>query len=1064
MNNLKNLTKALSRLNKAQLEAVKTINGPVMVIAGPGTGKTEVLTLRIANILATEDIDPSSILALTFTDMAAKNMYKRLSSILGIKVASRVRISTFHSFASSVIDEHPDFFEHIGTEPINDILKVDILNEILEQGDFKNIKKYLKSPFKKVSDIASVISSIKKEGILPDDFKKIIEMEAELVDPDKISSKQKKIVFLKSMERWKELVQIYDLYNKALFKKGYYDFEDMIIEVKKAFETNKDLLLDYKENIFYYLVDEYQDTNNLQNEIIFLLSKDEIDDISNVFVVGDPNQSIFRFQGASIENTFNFLKKFKNAKVINLKTGYRCHQHVYDNASNIISSIDLSLSELEVKDKIQDLVNGLKKPLISFKTLKNDNEPKIIYAKTKEVSLIPFFVARQIKKLIKNKDCSYKDIAVLFTKNSYVNDYIEVFEKYNIPYQSIGNYNLLSKRYINQIVTFFKFLYAYKYGSEDLSELLFKVLNFEWVDINLDITLKLIRLLSITSVDFFSLDIDSINEIEFSQYYSNFKNSLVFTETEKNQLKQFKNDINDILVYADNNDFISTFVYFLQKFDLLKFLRTKSDSIRNIYDLNNLFSILKSWVSLNHDFTIKDFVKNFNTVKNENIKLVNFNELLDLDSVVLSTVHKAKGKEWKYVFIVNFFDKVWGRSRGSSNFKMPKSMFITNKVIDEKEKKEYDERRNFYVALTRAKEKVFLVSADKKMDQTRIQDLKDSIFLSDLQNFDILRDKELDENPSTEIEKLFQFGSFYARDLNIEAFFKDLVSDFYLYSTALDKYLRNDIEFVEDVLLKVPKAKQVHQCFGTAIHAAFEFSNRFFMANGSWPDINKILEKYESALKKEILSDEDFKDRLSFGKKVLKNYFAFYKNEKKPKIFGAELRFGKSGHKVVIEDVPISGRIDRIDYSDKLASLVVVDYKTGKPKSLKDIKGINKSSVQGREVELDSSIRGSMKRQLLFYKLLIENDPLLPYIVETGIFDFVQDKEDSYKLNETVALKKVTLTLTKEDSLKLKELILQVSKEIKELKFLDNYINYINSGQSIEEFVQKQKYKNIMNL
>ncbi|TWW09024.1 hypothetical protein E3A20_18450, partial [Planctomyces bekefii] len=352
-----------SQLNPAQKQAVDSIEGPVMVIAGPGTGKTQILAMRIARILADPDlqVNPSNILCLTFTESATVAMRKRLISIIG-PTAYQIRIHTFHSFCNEVIKENSDKFFY--ADQITDLQKIQAMTGFIEALDVESPLKPFGDKFFYRKELLSVIQTLKRESITPqmlmeitleiesfiqknyDDIIAFVSRHAKsLKDEDcdlflekihvknpespfaimfqdfrdqneKISDFKSKIKsFVENAEKdspkHKELVKIYEQYQNFLAVNKIYDFEDMILRVVNLFKLDSELLARYQEQFQYILVDEYQDTNGAQNELVSLLLS-FYQENPNIFVVGDDDQSIFRFQGASLENIIRFYRLYKN--------------------------------------------------------------------------------------------------------------------------------------------------------------------------------------------------------------------------------------------------------------------------------------------------------------------------------------------------------------------------------------------------------------------------------------------------------------------------------------------------------------------------------------------------------------------------------------------------------------------------------------------------------------------------------------------------------------------------------------------------------------------------------
>lgn len=347
------------RLNTEQKQAVDTIDGPVMVIAGPGTGKTTILTLHIANILRLTDTPASGILAISFTDAGVKAMRMKLREVIGAR-ADEVRIYTFHSFASAVIAEFPEHFVHIArAQQMTDIEAQELVRGILKDKKFKMIRP-LGEPDHYVSSILKAISDAKREALTPEMVRDFARSEAERIskDPDSISTRgatkgQLKAEARKQIEKAEKTLLFADVYEAYEAKKRAggsgaaggvnsgaaarkIDFDDLIFELLQAIRTDELLRSLIQEKYLYLLVDEHQDTNDSQNAIIRAIA--DFFDSPNLFVVGDEKQAIYRFQGASVQNFLRFQNAWKNMQVISLEENYRSHQHILDAGFSLIEN------------------------------------------------------------------------------------------------------------------------------------------------------------------------------------------------------------------------------------------------------------------------------------------------------------------------------------------------------------------------------------------------------------------------------------------------------------------------------------------------------------------------------------------------------------------------------------------------------------------------------------------------------------------------------------------------------------------------------------------------------
>ncbi|MCH8244685.1 UvrD-helicase domain-containing protein [Patescibacteria group bacterium] len=331
-----------SQLNTEQKKAVDTVEGPVMVVAGPGTGKTYILTLRIAKILKETDIESENILALTFTEAASQEMRERLVAMMGAE-AYRVGIFTFHGFCNDIIQRNSDEFpDIIGAVHITDIEQVERVKEILEDSVFSLLRPF-GNPSYYVRPLLRRVSDLKRAGISTEEFAKHIAEQKEefkqLTKGTKRTGKEESLE--KQIARNKELALFYEKYQKMLHSSLLYDYDDMILKVVEVLSGRGELLISLQEQYLYLLADEHQDVNYAQNTVLELLSS--FHKSPNLFIVGDEKQAIFRFQGASRENFLYFKNLYKKVKVINLKSNYRSTQTILNVADNIISS-EVSLS------------------------------------------------------------------------------------------------------------------------------------------------------------------------------------------------------------------------------------------------------------------------------------------------------------------------------------------------------------------------------------------------------------------------------------------------------------------------------------------------------------------------------------------------------------------------------------------------------------------------------------------------------------------------------------------------------------------------------------------------
>lgn len=1016
---------AFARLNPAQKQAVENIEGPVMVLAGPGTGKTQVLVTRIAHILRETDTKPNSILALTFTESAAQNMRERLVGLIG-QTGYSVRISTFHAFCSELINQQPEYFPiDRGSEPITELEQYDLLRQLVVQLKLKKLQP-IGDPYFYIRDSIKAISDIKREGVTVEQFTALVEKEQklfseQLAEASTLTPKERRAAGLPTVtdlkrslhlaEKNLELATLYQAYEKALRSAKRYDFDDMIGLTIVALKEHELLRAELQENLQYFLVDEYQDTNAAQDQILQLLSE-FWGEMANVFVVGDPNQAIFRFQGASVENMLGFLKRFPEALVVTLTDGYRCPQPLYTAAASLISQN--SLTQSSVLD-LDVTLHAAKKPL-------PEDPVAIRLAEFPSDTLELWWVADEIQKLI-TAGVMPESIAIIYRHNRDRVPLIEALSKRQIGFEIDGGGDALSEETVQQFLRLLRVILDLKTTGTG-TELL-QVMLYEWFGLPRLSVMQLARIANQKRVSILELLEQTTPELatpEFAAIQSRYQ-----------QLLSWASADGDLTLPE-------WFERVLSESGFLDWLKSLPDQVYQLTVMNSVFGKVKAMVAVAHQKTLQDFLTAVETMQEHHLAITVDDLNLRASQVRLTTAHRAKGQEWDYVFILHCTDKKWSNTVEKKQFQLPASLLQhTNLALKSANE---DERRLFYVALTRAKLQVICSYPLSFLKAGKSKPALASQFLTE--SFAEPADAVLE--PSKPTEKLTQADLALALEKNLKPipaarnvsaekdFFAALVKNYKLSPTGLSKYLRDPQAFVLEDLLRVPRAKAPPMAYGTAIHVTLEKAYRQFQAAGALPKLTKILADFEEALSAEILSQAEFERRLEHGSIALERYFTVYADET-PQPLMLERAFGSGATQTVLGDIKLSGRIDRVDWiSQKDRTVRVVDYKTGKPKSENEINGVVATDeFSERELALPATIRGPYQRQLVFYKLLSELDSQFPYVVEEGMFDFIEPKDPDSKLVRRI------LPITQEAVSDLKQLIKEVTAELRSLKFVEEW-------------------------
>src|ERR1700761_8512269 len=482
---------ALANLNPEQLAAVNKMDGPVLVVAGPGTGKTQILAARIGKILTDTDALPSEILCLTYTDAGAIAMRKRLFEFIGPD-AYRINIYTFHAFCNEVIQENLEYFGKLDLEAITDLDSAMLFRSLID--DFSKdhlLKRFTGDPYFDAKRLKSLFSTMKSENWTESDFYKAIDEYIDLVDnadPDSdyyskfyykkkyrdSEAGSKKSAYKEMRERMEQLraaVGEFKNYTAKMKSGGWYDYDDMITWVLRAFRENEDLLRRYQERYQYILVDEFQDTSGSQNELLkFLLN---YWDTPNVFVVGDDDQSIFKFQGANMKNIIDFANDYVSSlSTVVLRHNYRSNQHILDISRALINNN---------KERLTQKLN-LDKNLQSSHPRFSDEVVLPVIREYENPGQEVVDVAMQIKQLIA-AGTPPGEIAVIYRNHSQVEDLLHFLEINKIAVNTRRKIDILTMPFGEKIVNILRYLAAELDSSYSGDEILFEILHYDFFDI-----------------------------------------------------------------------------------------------------------------------------------------------------------------------------------------------------------------------------------------------------------------------------------------------------------------------------------------------------------------------------------------------------------------------------------------------------------------------------------------------------------------------------------------------------------------------------------------------------
>ncbi|TFG35727.1 MAG: PD-(D/E)XK nuclease family protein [Parcubacteria group bacterium] len=885
----------LKKLNEEQKEAVIHDKGPLLIVAGAGTGKTTVITQRIAYLIEKGVAKPEEILAVTFTEKAAGEMEERVDSLLPYGYVN-LWVLTFHSFCERILRDHaldiglPADFKVL--DPTAGWL---LVRQNLDKFNL-NYYKLLGNPTKFIQTLISHFSHCKDQEVYPEGY---LEYADKLKTRDDAPEDQE-------AERIKEVAESFHVYQKLLLENSYLDFGDLINYCLKLFKKRPLILEKYREKFKYILVDEFQDTNWSQNELIKVLAAPK----NNLTVCADDDQAIYRWRGASFSNILQFKKDFPDAKQISLVKNYRSVQDILDLAYNFIKANN--------PDRLE-YIDTINKKLIA------NNEGKGLIEHISAKSLDQE-VGKTIKKILeilkKDKEAAYNDIAILVRANNTANSFTKALERAGLPYQFLASRGLYSKPIVLDIISYFKLLDNYHE-----SPAVYRILNLPFLGIPYDDIVKITQYSHRKTKSLY----EAMEEL-----------SLISGVSEKTQEK-----IVFIVSLVKKHTALSRekivseiFLAFLGDSGYLKYLASKDDK-EQMDILNQFYKRIKSFEESAIEPSLKNFMEeiNFEIESGEEGKL-EFDPEQGPDMIKVMTIHGAKGLEFKYVFLVNMVDKRFPTIERKELIELPEE--LTKDIKPTGDVHLQEERRICYVAMTRAKKELYFTSSE---DYGLARKKRLSRFLIEMG----YRDKSEKGKQKSE-NGLLAHDSAKPLD-NKTKKESEYLPQHFSYS-QLAAFEKCPLQYKFNFILKVPiKGKAVFS-FGKTMHNTFySFLKETSEGNkNNQGDLFGFQEKKskktkkESSLKMEDLLDiyeknwigewyenkSQKEEYYKLGKKIVKDFYQdFIKNP--PKIlkvndsFALEMPFN-----LKIGEHTLYGVIDRIDEIE--GGVAIIDYKTGKSK------------------------------------------------------------------------------------------------------------------------------------
>jgi DNA helicase-2/ATP-dependent DNA helicase PcrA len=919
-----------------------------MIIAGAGTGKTTVITRRIAWLIQEKQVKSERILALTFTEKAATEMEERVDLLLPIGYLD-LNISTFHAFCEKILRRHG---LHIGL-PEDFTLYTEVDSWLLMRRNLARFDlDYFRprgNPTKFLQAMLKHFSRAKDEGVTPERYALVVEdiiakksggaPEAfmSLADEDKLELKM-----------WQELSGAYFMYEKLLLEKGAIDFGGLLLYVLRLFEERPNILKEYREQFEHIVVDEFQDTNSIQYKLVKLLAEPK----RNITVVGDDDQAIYKFRGAALANILQFRGDFPEAKRVVLSHNYRSGKNILDSAYKLIQQNNPHRLEA---------TEGLSKELAAHQEY--EGFVHHLHADTLDGE-VESAIAEILKK--KEEGALWSEFAILSRANDSVDPYLEALDRAGIPYHFVALSGLYTKPIILDSLAYMRAV-----NDPFNSPALYRILSHPRLGIHEADLAELMLFVRRKGISIF----DAMKSVQ---------QTFGVSMEGRNRMIELTGIIEGLREKAKRMPVTEFYVELLKKTGLLGDIKTfTEEEQREVFRyLEGFLSRIKRFVVANSDDkSLRGFLEEFDAERaSGEAGGLSSDPEGGPDVVRVMTVHAAKGLEFRYVFVVNLVEQRFPSVTRSESLPLPPGLITSIPELDDHLS---EERRLFYVAMTRAKEGLYLLSGT---DYGGSRKRKPSRFLLELgfepkegtaatkESFEEQRKTEGDGTLPPHLPKRFSFSQIAA------------------YSTC-------PLQYKYAHILKVPTFGRHTLSFGRSMHSTLErYIKRIAEAQAATqislfgselsgtspvPSLKELLDLYDSCFIDEWYTSPELRDEYrEKGREAMKVFHAqTLVNVPKPFMLEA-------GFTCKIGDVLMKGRIDRIDTID--GGYEIIDYKTGNAKT---------------KLEWDE------KRQLILYAIAAEecfNPPLhvkklTYYYVETNsILSFVPTAKDIEKLKNEI--------------------------------------------------------------
>ncbi len=863
-------------LNEEQLQAVSHGQGPLLIIAGAGTGKTTVVTERIKHLILKKDVKPSEILALTFTEKAAREMEERVDVALPYGY-TQMWISTFHAFCDRVLRDEAS---HIGLDPgyhlMTEAQSILFLRKHL--ADLKlSYFRPLGNPYKFLQGMLTHFSRLKDDDITPADYQTYADQ-----------LREKNEVTKDEIEKTQELAGAYKIYEELKNKESVMDFGDLIANVLKLFRTRQSILAYYQNKFKYVMVDEFQDTNFAQNEMAILLAGET----KNISAIGDDDQAIYRWRGAAIANIIQFREHFPDATIITLTKNYRSTEEILDRAYKLIQNNNPD--RLEVKE-------GVNKKLISMRGVAGDTAEFLFGKRVEDEADM---VAEKIKWLVEKKRMQYKDIAILVRANDHSQPFTRALERSQIPFQFLGPGHLFHQEEIKDLIAYLKVLYNFEDNAA-----VYRVLSLPIYKISAREIAVMLNTARRKNLSLFEV-LEEIDNVKVKDETREIAKKIVAMV--RRHMERLSKDTAGQILY-----------YFVENTGMLQmYLETKNAvEERQMQNIAKFFGKLKTYEAEQPDasvFAVVDWI-------DLSMQLGESPLAADIDwsennAVNILTIHSSKGLEFPAVFLVNLVTQRFPTRNRKDQIPVPEDLI--REELPEGDYNLQEERRLFYVGVTRARDYLGVTAAHYYGEGKRERKLSPFVYETfGKPEVDKLIEKRQEDTASEQLSLLEYAPKKEPERQTEKSLYSRLPVTFLSYS-QIQTFDVCPLHYKLRYLLNLPGETSSALSYGSSVHNVLrDYYQQILLGEKNSPGlIDDLLAKnwINEGYKSKHLEQEAYRQAKHSVSEFIKKDLA-----RKPDILTVETPFN-----FPIKGIKFGGRIDRVDRLPD-GKLEIIDYKTG---------------------------------------------------------------------------------------------------------------------------------------